>query len=84
MPVYTPTEAQLDRLLELCGGEQGEVAKLLAVEGGLNKANLRRWFIARKGDLNVAAKDIKAHAEWRKSFMPNVSPVSFQMRQMHS
>lgn len=68
-----PTAEQAAAMMEELGGVGGEVDTLLKNYGepwGLSVDTIERWFVARKGDTKCAVRDLKAHAEWRKAFMP--------------
>lgn len=76
-----PSKEQIDELLALLGGKGSTVDMNLRNHGeeeGLCEETLVRWLVARKLDVNAAAKDLKAHAEWRTTYMPSgrVDPVS--------
>ncbi|GLC33863.1 hypothetical protein PLESTB_000812300 [Pleodorina starrii] len=65
-------DEKLSQLRQLCGGAGGEVDKQLRKGGedGLDDATLKRWLVARKGDVKEAAKDLQAHAAWRAAYVP--------------
>lgn len=64
-------DSALDRLRSLLGGDQGEVAGLLA-KGGVcfDDALLQRWLTAKKNDVETAAAALTEHASWRAEFVP--------------
>ncbi|GIL65657.1 hypothetical protein Vafri_19234 [Volvox africanus] len=64
-----PNDAQLEEVRQLCGPLVDDQLKK-GGEGGLTKATLRRWLVARKGDVKEAAKGLQAHAAWRAKFVP--------------
>ncbi|KAG2424190.1 hypothetical protein HXX76_014723 [Chlamydomonas incerta] len=59
----------LAELKELCGQETDALLRKSG-EWGLDDATLRRWLVARKGNVADAARDLKAHAVWRASYVP--------------
>lgn len=61
----------VDRLRSLLGGDQGEVAGLLA-QGGVSfdDALLQRWLTAKKNDVETTAEALTEHARWRAEFVP--------------
>ncbi|KXZ55383.1 hypothetical protein GPECTOR_3g51 [Gonium pectorale] len=68
-PPVVATAAQLEELRRKCGPEAD--AQLRAGgEWGLDEATLRRWLVARKGDVKAAARDLTAHAAWRAKAVP--------------
>ncbi|KXZ55372.1 hypothetical protein GPECTOR_3g50 [Gonium pectorale] len=68
-PPVVATAAQLEELRRMCCPEAD--AQLRAGgEWGLDDATLRRWLVARKGDVKAAARDLTAHAAWRAKTVP--------------
>lgn len=72
-------EAMAKQLRETLGDEVD--ANLVAGgEEGLTHDTLFRWLRARKWKLEEAAKDLKAHAQWRKEYVPEgrITEVRFE------
>ncbi|GIL91980.1 hypothetical protein Vretimale_18506 [Volvox reticuliferus] len=65
-----PDDARLEEIRQLCGPLVDEQLKK-GGEEGLTIATLRRWLVARKGDVKEAAKGLQAHAAWRAKYVPN-------------
>ncbi|GFR53266.1 hypothetical protein Agub_g16048 [Astrephomene gubernaculifera] len=62
--------SKLEELRRICGDEvDAQLRK--GGEWGLDEATLRRWLVARKGDVKEAARDLRAHAAWRAEYVPN-------------
>lgn len=62
--------AKLEELRQLCGPVVDNQLRA-GGEDGLTDATLKRWLTARKGDVKLAAKDLRAHAAWRAAYVPN-------------
>ncbi|EFJ50462.1 hypothetical protein VOLCADRAFT_116852 [Volvox carteri f. nagariensis] len=75
----TCDDVKLEELRRLCGLEVDEQLRA-GGEGGLTTETLRRWLIARKGNVKEAAKDLRAHAAWRVGFVPKGRVVTEEVQ----